>query len=435
MLSSSYSHIGLLPISVLGLSFFLLMSYITAKTATQSKELIGFQTVVTGLGVLVSVYLMSIQFFVIKAFCIFCTASAGIILILFIISFFQYKQQDYTVFLPPRETLLPGSFFVALPLMLAVGIFILTQFYSVTFSAKHAVTSDYGPMSLSEVDDLIGLEYSSLQDKLYDLRHYAINTHIAKQDAKALGLSLNQYFRTFVENDLSISDTHTRQKLKTFRGNNSQLNAYLSVQKKIDKEQFRQRFEQLKKDVLTYTNTTINIKKDFLVKVKDNMFGGVQIGPDSAPITVDVFSDFQCSHCAKFHKNIEDLMEKHPDLLKVNFRHFAHASQMSKLAARASICADDQQKYGPVASYLYANQKTLSKKTIQEAIQKAKLNLDQFDQCMKSFLIGKIIKEDDKEVERLKFTGTPTVIVNQHVGNIKRIKQEIQTHLGGHHVH
>jgi len=45
-------------------------------------------------------------------------------------------------------------------------------------------------------------------------------------------------------------------------------------------------------------------------------------GPEDALLTVLEYSDFQCPACAAFYDELNKLMEKYPDDVRVVFRHF-----------------------------------------------------------------------------------------------------------------
>ncbi len=66
-------------------------------------------------------------------------------------------------------------------------------------------------------------------------------------------------------------------------------------------------------------------------------------GPDSAPVTIVEFSDFQCPYCARASRTVEQLLEKHPENVRLIYMHFPlNNHPWAEPAAIASVCAADQ---------------------------------------------------------------------------------------------
>lgn len=86
-------------------------------------------------------------------------------------------------------------------------------------------------------------------------------------------------------------------------------------------------------------------------------------GPADAPVTLVVYSDFQCPACATARKPIEELKAKFSDVLKVQFRHFPieRIHEWALSAAQFSECAGEQGKFWPYHDKLYDEQATWSK--------------------------------------------------------------------------
>lgn len=80
---------------------------------------------------------------------------------------------------------------------------------------------------------------------------------------------------------------------------------------------------------------------------KDQLYmqDGFSIGDPNAPVKVEEFSDFRCSHCQNFALNYEaDFIEKYVDTGKVylTFHNYAFLAEDSADAAEATYCAAEQ---------------------------------------------------------------------------------------------
>lgn len=84
VLASQYATIGLVPVSLLGVAYYLLLSgifaYALARRDAQTARL-GMQ--LTALGFFASLVFVFLQFFVIRAVCLYCMTSAAVCMLLF----------------------------------------------------------------------------------------------------------------------------------------------------------------------------------------------------------------------------------------------------------------------------------------------------------------------------------------------------------------
>ena len=93
------------------------------------------------------------------------------------------------------------------------------------------------------------------------------------------------------------------------------------------------------------------------------------VGPADAPVTVEVWSDFQCPACGSFARTIApDLVEEfvRPGTVRVVYRDMAFidggaVGGESQQAAAAARCAGDQGKFWQYHDYLFENQKDENK--------------------------------------------------------------------------
>ena len=91
--SSSYSVLFGIPLSAWGIAFYLSIGFLTLLYWDTKKVLfMKLFSVATAIGFLVSLYYLSVQKFIIHAFCIYCIGSAITSTTLFILSFITRKK-------------------------------------------------------------------------------------------------------------------------------------------------------------------------------------------------------------------------------------------------------------------------------------------------------------------------------------------------------
>ncbi len=86
--------------------------------------------------------------------------------------------------------------------------------------------------------------------------------------------------------------------------------------------------------------------------------GSPVMGNTNAPITILEWGDYQCTFCYKFHQNTLDIINEDfikTGKVKIIFKDFPLNGFDSKLAAEASYCAQDQEKYWKYHDELYKN--------------------------------------------------------------------------------
>jgi cyclophilin family peptidyl-prolyl cis-trans isomerase/protein-disulfide isomerase len=86
---------------------------------------------------------------------------------------------------------------------------------------------------------------------------------------------------------------------------------------------------------------------------KDHVYG-----PANAPVTLVIYSDFQCPNCALVSASLKGLLAAHPDDLRLVYRHLPLSGEHDKavLAAQAAEAADLQGKFWQMHDMLYAKQ-------------------------------------------------------------------------------
>ena len=118
--------------------------------------------------------------------------------------------------------------------------------------------------------------------------------------------------------------------------------------------------------------------------------GSPMMGNPNAPITILEWGDYQCTFCYKFHQNTLDIINE--DFIKTGkvnlvFKDFPLNGPDSLLAAEATYCAEDQEKYWQYHDELYKNwggEKTgwITRESLDEFAMTVNLDLGKFNQCL-----------------------------------------------------
>lgn len=135
-------------------------------------------------------------------------------------------------------------------------------------------------------------------------------------------------------------------------------------------------------------------------------------------IVIDEYSDFQCPACAQAAPVLEELRQKYPDKIEINFHHFPLPyHRLSKKAAEASEAAREQGKFWEYHDLLFKKQDEWSKaentaEFLKKYARDLKLDVKKFEQDLNSGKYLLKIEESVKEGNEKKIEATPTFFVN-----------------------
>ncbi|MCP4445458.1 MAG: sigma-70 family RNA polymerase sigma factor [Myxococcales bacterium] len=140
--------------------------------------------------------------------------------------------------------------------------------------------------------------------------------------------------------------------------------------------------------------------------------GGPTLGPEGAAITVTVFSDFQCTYCADVVASLDELQERYPEQVRLQYKHLPLPSRKtSLLAAEASMAADAQGKFWPMHDMLYANPKSLNEESLVAYARTVGLDVAQFRADLASHSYLPLVEQDIAEAAALGISDTPSVVI------------------------
>jgi protein-disulfide isomerase len=155
---------------------------------------------------------------------------------------------------------------------------------------------------------------------------------------------------------------------------------------------------------------------------------GLALGDPNAPVTVEVFEDFQCPMCDQYSQQIEpQIVQNDVATGKVHyiFRQYpfldtGKPGQESHKAANASMCANEQGRFWDYHDMLFANwngenEGNFSDKRLIAFAEALNLDMNQFRQCYNENRYQAEIQADLERGKQLGVTGTPSVFVNEQI--------------------
>jgi protein-disulfide isomerase len=137
------------------------------------------------------------------------------------------------------------------------------------------------------------------------------------------------------------------------------------------------------------------------------------LGPKNAPVTVVVWSDFQCPFCGRVEPTLQQLREQYGNKVKFVWKNQPlpfHPNAMP--AAEAAMAADEQGKFWPMHDKLFQHQAELSPQLYDQVAKELGLNLATFHASIEGHKHAAQIQEEMAAGARVGASGTPTFFIN-----------------------
>ncbi len=137
-------------------------------------------------------------------------------------------------------------------------------------------------------------------------------------------------------------------------------------------------------------------------------------GKTDAPLTVVMFSDFQCSHCAATHPVLQRIIGEYGDKIRFVVRNYPLESihENAFRAAVAAQAANAQGKFFEYLEILYNNQDRLDAESLKKYAAQIGLNQKQFDSDSASEKFAAAVRRDLQDGATYGVAATPTIYVN-----------------------
>ena len=138
-------------------------------------------------------------------------------------------------------------------------------------------------------------------------------------------------------------------------------------------------------------------------------------GNAAAPVTVVMFTDFQCPACSATHPVLQKVLAEYPaDKIRFVVRNFplTQIHDNAYNAALAAAAAKAQGKFFEYAEVLYRNQDKLDAASLKKYAADLGLNRQQFDADFDGRKYESDVKKDMADGANYGIGGTPTIFVN-----------------------
>ena len=164
---------------------------------------------------------------------------------------------------------------------------------------------------------------------------------------------------------------------------------------------------------------------DMPAAIASTKVNGATIGDDTAPVKIQEFSSYSCSHCRNFALDEEDyFLQEYVEngLVQIEFVPVSFFDESLMLVEKGNYCALDQGQFYEYRNLAFANQFNDSfypytENTVMAYAHGLGLDMNEFRTCFNSDKYDEKILENYQYITALEVTQTPTFIINGDAEN------------------
>jgi protein-disulfide isomerase len=135
-------------------------------------------------------------------------------------------------------------------------------------------------------------------------------------------------------------------------------------------------------------------------------------GPEDAPVTMVMFSDFECPFCVEAIDLVAQLEKEYEGKLRFVYKAYPiERHPYAMIAALMGFSAMDQGKFWAFHDLLYTGRR-LDERVLGEYAQRSGLNMSVIDAELESLRYGAQLRRDLRQGKRLSVRSTPTFFIN-----------------------
>jgi protein-disulfide isomerase len=288
---------------------------------------------------------------------------------------------------------------------------------------KPGVVAKVGGEEITE-EQLIGddkLDFFDLKKREYELKMDRLNKllvdKLVGEEAKKAGMSTDDYVnKKVVGGDIKVSPAEYKKFVAEKHIPESQINPQI-------KERIESYLQSLKKQDLIQAHIAKLTKgqpvevyfKKPKMEVAVDAGNAPAFGPDSAPIKIVEFSDFQCPFCARGADVVHELKKKYGSKVRISFKQFPLPMHKdARPASEAALCVNEQNsdKFWKFHDIAFKKQDKLDSAGLEAAAKESGADVGKFKECVAAKKFADAVQKDMDYGEKIGVKSTPTFFVN-----------------------
>jgi len=137
-------------------------------------------------------------------------------------------------------------------------------------------------------------------------------------------------------------------------------------------------------------------------------------GPETAPITLVEYGDFECPYCGQAYPIVKRVQRHIGDNMRFVYRHFplTRIHPHAELAAEAAEAAGAQGKFWEMHDILFENQNNLEPPDLLHYATRLGLDTNRFSRALATHIYAPYVREHFMSGVHSGVNGTPTFFIN-----------------------
>jgi len=428
VLASPWAEIAGIPVAALGAGMYLALAWFAVQALRNRETLPAnepWMFIISAMGVGASAFFTVVQAAVIREWCPLCLLSAGLATAFFLICLSGcLKTASLRKAIKQPELLYRGLPWALLAFFLPPLIVLAADQGSGVARTGDTVPGDRvvgiigtEKYTLTDVDRAIQGKLRQLDEQRYRTRKAFLDEKLIALEASRQGLTPKALIHKEVFDKIPVEPDEVSRYI---RENRSKLPKKISprLTRNIENRLRQKKAATARADYVARLKETHGAKFSLplpaRLAIEADPRGGPVKGPADAPVTLIVFTDFECPFCRKTHQELNALMDRFPGKIRLAFRHFPMAMhKMAGQAAEFAWCAQQQGRFWPFADKVFAHKVRLSKDILHTyARQSGIKDAEGFNECVRSDQGKKAVAEDIAEGKSLGIHSTPGLFIN-----------------------
>jgi len=287
--------------------------------------------------------------------------------------------------------------------------------------SRPSVVASVGGVTIeaSELEAAGGARLFALYTQEYQLRKQLldeiINKKLLEKEAKTRGISVEELNRVEVEGKAApVTQAEAKayyDENKGRLGQTPEAEALAKIEAGLRVQRIAARRTEYVASLRKASSVRVMLEAP---RIKLEPGGGPTKGPETAPITIIEYADYQCPYCTRALASLKQVEEKYAGKVRIVFRDFPlfQIHPNAAKAAEAGACANDQGKFWPMHDRLFANQTKLAVADLKQHATDLGLDAAAFGTCLDSGKHAAEIKKSVEEGQRYGLSGTPSFFIN-----------------------
>jgi len=290
------------------------------------------------------------------------------------------------------------------------------------------------PIRSEELDKAAAAELRDLEEKAYQLRRgileNQINRLLVEEAAKEQNLSVPDFMRRFMVvkevADREIQEVY--EKTRAQSPTSAEFEAKEQIRAMLEQRRRQESYRDVVRELRRRAAIEIYLSRPLVATERVDDPWDPAIGPEKAPLTLVMFSDFGCLYCLKAQPVLKQLLAKYEGQIRLVYKNFPSPNQAGAgKDAEAALCAHKQGKFWEyhdvLFSFSFSQSRDLSASRLKEAAWSVGLDSPAFDACLDSKEMSNRVAQDRAKGVSLGVRATPTFFLE---GQLLRGVQSIE---------